>query len=171
MRMFTPTKILLLLTLLAANLGPAKTALAQSCPDPNCCKTCGAIWAGAETTRSCTGGTCWITSCSFHATFAVVDLLTISTISVRVPLCFIASQTDASGEGLNTRKGAASAYLVSTQQTVCSVYFLGLGDCLGGECLPYSPNYFESGSSACQGCAIHRCATGISSSTRRHGRP
>jgi len=69
MRMFTPTKILLLLTLLAANLGPAKTALAQSCPDPNCCKTCGAIWAGAETTRSCTGGTCWITSCSFHSNF------------------------------------------------------------------------------------------------------
>ncbi len=71
MRVFTSTKILLFFTFLAANLGPPKMASAQSCPDPNCCKTCGAVQNVQSWTRSCNGGTCWITLCYFHSNYCV----------------------------------------------------------------------------------------------------
>lgn len=67
MRVFTTTKAVLLATLLAVNLTPAKRALAQG--DPNCNKTCGELPQGGTATRSCTGGTCWITSCALHSNY------------------------------------------------------------------------------------------------------
>lgn len=67
MRMFTSTKLLLILALIAANLNPARKASAQSCQDPNCCKQCGAISMVYQYTRSCSEATCWVTLCTFNS--------------------------------------------------------------------------------------------------------
>jgi hypothetical protein len=64
MKMFTSTKVLLILALLAANIVPARTASASCGSDPNCNKTCGAISEVTGETRTCSGGTCWVTICT-----------------------------------------------------------------------------------------------------------
>jgi hypothetical protein len=71
MRMFTSTKVLLLFALLAVNLGPAKRALAQGCPDSTCCKTCGAITQENLYQRNCSSGTCHVTLCGYRSSHGV----------------------------------------------------------------------------------------------------
>lgn len=73
MRLYPSTRIILLLALLTANLGPARRASAQGgCPDPNCCKTCGAGSELYQFNRNCSGGTygniCSVTECDLHST-------------------------------------------------------------------------------------------------------
>ena len=65
MKLFTSTKVFLLLALLAANLIPSQTLFAL-CGDPNCCKTCGE-WGAEEyyNRPGCdsAGGTCHVVEC------------------------------------------------------------------------------------------------------------
>jgi len=75
MRMFPLTKILMISALITANISPAKRASAQSCPDPNCCKKCGAISLRYQFTRSCSAGTCWVTQCSFTSNYCTPGII------------------------------------------------------------------------------------------------
>lgn len=63
MKLFKTTKLVLLLTLLFANVAAPKL-LAGSCIDPNCCKACGWGYLDASYTRSCTEGPCYVSYCS-----------------------------------------------------------------------------------------------------------
>jgi hypothetical protein len=63
MRIFTTTKVLLILALLAANTGAARRAAACYFTDSNCEKTCGAGSQVTGSARTCSGGTCYVTVC------------------------------------------------------------------------------------------------------------
>lgn len=64
MKLFTSTKVFLLLALLAANLIPSQSLFGQ-CIGQNCCKDCGADGVLNLTRRSgCgTGSGCYVTEC------------------------------------------------------------------------------------------------------------